>query len=226
MKRIVLVFALLCVGFPNFASAQDIASPTPTGTPTAGSPTPGVTPTAPASASPSPSTVTVQDLAVTESADLVEPGGRIKHPSEVTSTVTLTWSVSGAFVGAFEIERAVRESRDGDLSAYQNIGTQPSATPTVSFSESMPLLSRPGQSCYRVRSVAEGASGPYSNVACTIIAPSTGPGATATVSPTPLAPPTGGGAAIGSDCGSRVSLALGMAALAASAMLAGWRRGR
>jgi hypothetical protein len=164
---------------PTAYSGSQTTTPT-TPTPAPVSPTPGATPSAVPAES-----VSVTDLTLTETHDLIGPGGLPRRPEDVTVTITLAWSSRPGFGGAFDVERATRRYSSNELGPFELIGSQAAAGATGSFLESMSLPSRPAQSCYRVRAVAGGAVGAYSNVACTIIPPSSGPGGF------PAAPDTG-----------------------------------
>lgn len=185
--RMPLLLALAsCMTLGVAATAKSQSAPTQTAFSTSqpATPTPTVvTPTTTAPVSPPPTVtpsaipaelVSVTDLTAVETADLIGPGGLPRRPEEVTATVSLAWSSPPEFRGAFEVERATRRYSYSELGPFERIGTQSLAGGGKGFLESMPLTSRPAQSCYRVRAMAGGVAGPYSNVACTIIPPSSG----------------------------------------------------
>jgi len=190
------------------AQSSPTASPSPaasTSTPSAptGTPPPGAATPSPASspaASPSPAGTpwpAPADVRVTVTASLVDANGQPVPPDQrPPDWVTVSWQVLPGYTGVFEVQRAIVPRGAGGRSwtALATVPASAAAAGRASTNETRPVL-EDGQRCYRVRTVINGETGPYSAEACTILAPASGGGATprVPVTTTPMPPGTGTG---------------------------------
>lgn len=189
------------------AQSSPTASPSPaasTGTPAAptGTLPPGTgtpAPTSSPAATPSPAGTpwpAPADVRVTVTASLVDANGRPVPPDQrPPDAVTVSWQVLPGYTGVFEVQRAIvpRGASGRTWTALATVPASAAAAGRASTNETRPAL-EDGQRCYRVRTVINGETGPYSAEACTVLAPVSG-GAIprVPVTTTPMPPGTGTG---------------------------------
>ena len=202
----VLVGAFLAAAAVGVARAETpVPSPTPTSTVTA-PPSPAGTPW------PAPTGVGVRVESV-----LLDANNFPLPPEKQVHTAIVTWELMNGFTGTYEIEHGIAAIRSSAPRKWQLAGTVDASAAVdgkLRWEEQIQPLSL--HYCYRVRTVINGETGPYSAEVCLPVPPSSGPA--------PLPPGVGNsaGAAPGSGGLPPAWLALTAAVLAGGPLVAGW----
>ena len=163
----VLVGAVIAAAAVGVARAETpVPSATPSPTVTASpSPSPSGTPW------PAPAGVTVRGRAIVLDADNFP-----LPPEQQVHTAILTWELMSGYTGIYEVERATAPYRSDAPRAWELAGTidaNAAVDGTLRWEERIQPLSL--HYCYRVRTVINGETGPYSAEACLAVPPSSGP---------------------------------------------------
>jgi len=205
----VLVGAILAAAASGVARAETTPVPSPTPTPSvtaSPSPSPAGTPW------PAPAGVTVRVESV-----LLDGNNFPLPPEKQVHTAIVTWPHLAGFTGTYEIEHGTAAFRSSAPRKWQLAGTAGANTAVdgmLSWKEQVQPSSL--SYCYRVRTVINGETGPYSAEVCLPEVPTSGPG--------PLPPGVGNsaGAARGSGGVPPAWLAFAVGVLAGGPLVAGW----
>lgn len=160
-----LVGAVLAVAVIGVARAETpVSSPPPPPSVTA-SPSPAGTPW------PAPTGVTVRVESV-----LLDANNHPLPPDKQTHTAIVTWELMSGYTGIYEVEHGTAAIRSSAPRKWQLAGTvdaNAAAGGTLRWEEPIQPLSL--SYCYRVRTVINGETGPYSAEACLPVPPASGP---------------------------------------------------
>jgi hypothetical protein len=205
----VLVGAVLAAAAAGVARAETTPVPSPTPSPTvtaSPSPSPAGTPW------PAPTDVGVRVESV-----LLDANNLPLPPEKQVLTAIVTWPHLAGFAGTYEIEHGIAAIRSSAPRKWQLAGTagaDAAVDGTVRWEEPIQPLSL--HYCYRVRTVINGETGPYSAEACIPEPPSSGPApGPPVVGNSTMAAPGGGGLP-------PAWLAFAAAVLAGGPLVAGW----
>jgi hypothetical protein len=203
----VLVGAFLAAAAAGVARAETpVPSPAPSSTVTAEpSPSPSGTPW------PAPAGVTVRVEAI-----LLDANNFPLPPEKQVHTAVVTWPHLAEFTGTYEIEHGIAAFRSSAPRKWQLAGTvdaDAAVDGTLRWEE--PIQSLSLSYCYRVRTVMNGETGPYSAEACIPEPPGSGPA--------PAPPDVGNSAGHAPGDGLPLAwLALAAAVFAGGPFVAGW----
>lgn len=205
----VLVGVVLAAAAVGVARAETTPVPSP-------SPVPSVT----ASPSPSPAGTpwpAPTDVAVRVESVLLDADNFPLPPEKQVHTAILTWPQLAGFTGTYEIEHGIAAIRSSAPRKWQLAGTaDANAAVGGTLRWEGPIQPLSLHYCYRVRTVINGETGPYSAEACLPVPPSSGPAPLPPeVGNSTLATPGGGGLPL-------AWLALAAAALTGGPLVAGW----
>lgn len=201
-----LVGAVLAVAVIGVARAETpVPSPPPPPSVTA-SPSPAGTPW------PAPTGVTVRVESV-----LLDANNYPLPPDKQTHTAIVTWELMSGYTGIYEVEHGTAAIRSSAPRKWQLAGTvdaNAAAGGTLRWEEPIQPLSL--SYCYRVRTVINGETGPYSAETCLPVPPASGP--------PPLPPEVGNsaGAAPGSGGAALARAGFAVMVLAGGPLVAGW----
>lgn len=202
----VLVGAVLAAAAVGVARAETpVPSPTPTPSVTT-PPSPAGTPW------PAPTGVTVRVEAI-----LLDANNFPLPPEKQVHTAIVTWAHLAGFTGTYEIEHGIAAFRSSAPRKWQLAGTTDAKTAIdgmLSWKEQVQPSSL--SYCYRVRTVINGETGPYSAEVCLPEVPTSGPA--------PLPPVVGNSAGTAPGTGSLPPAWFAFAAtvLAGGPLFAGW----
>lgn len=161
---IALVILAMATAIPAISASA--LTPTPSNTPE-----PPTTPLPAGTPWPAPTGLTlVRELILLDEHNVPLP------PDKQIHTARLTWDVLPGFTGTFDVQRAPRPSGN---SAF-DWGDVHASVPAHAFEERVGTFD---VLCYRVRTVINGETGPYSEPACMIQPPSSGGAGPATPAP-------------------------------------------
>ncbi|MCC7364640.1 MAG: hypothetical protein IT303_09725 [Dehalococcoidia bacterium] len=207
------------------AAVAQSPSPSPSGTPTPSpTTTPSATPSPTQPATPTPAGTpwpAPADVALDTTVTITNPDGSFIPLEQRVATSIVSWQQLPGYTGVFEVERALVPYNSGQPRVYTRIATVPAAPEPamVGYPDTYPFAELlQSQRCYRVRTVVNGETGPYSAEVCTQAPPSTGPA--------PGAPNTGTGTATPGGASPARILALAAVIVAGTTALTLARRRR
>lgn len=165
--------AALAIALTSALVAAPSLAQTPPGTTT---PSPAATTPAPAGTPwPAPTGISLET-----SVTVTNPDGSFIPPELRTATNTITWDVMPGFTGVYEIQRSQSPRGATQPRAYTQLNVIPAANAASGKLRQADLVQFLDQLnyefCYRVRTVINGETGPFTPEVCTIAPPSTGPG--------------------------------------------------
>ncbi len=204
----VLVGAVLAAAAVGVARAETpVPSPTPPTSATASpAPSPAGTPW------PAPTGVTVRVEAI-----LLDANNFPLPPEKQVHTAVVTWELMNGFTGTYEIEHGIAAIRSSAPRKWQlagTVGANAAVGGALRWEERIQPWSL--HYCYRVRTVINGETGPYSAEVCLPEVPTSGP------APLPPAVGNSAGTAPGSGSLPPAWFAFAAAVFAGGPLVAGW----